>query len=539
MRRPGVVRRLAACAGIVGLLSSSALAQGTPALFLHGLQSAGSDWASTASRLQQRLAIDARTPDLPWRQPYEEQAQSLAQSDVVRSFTKDPIAVGHSNGGIVARELSRLRRVAGIATIGTPHRGAPILPRFAQWLTFQASAPSLLNEALSAFTSYSDWSWTFASVAGALSWVSDFSIWSVVYLGTSMGLGAALPVTGEMQPGSAYLNGLNSSSNLQREAANVPGRVGLVSVAHNFYFAGPARAIAPDRADEIAAALYATAFGLLYWGNYIFTESDPTDVVALRQSTSLLGIGGFLLSIDPFYCSVVSGTAFGDCVPNDGVVPYTSQEYPGAPNVYLGLDNDGPAHSQEKDWAEGVLGDALTWYLSVPPRTPAPPPTPTPTPPPPPTPPPAPAPAPTPPPAPAPAPPPAPAPDPSPAPPPTGPRDNDPGRLWPGDILYPDQGIRSADGQYFFVYQGDGNLVLYDAGWTPLWNSQTAGTAAGLVAMQGDGNFVMYDAGGTPIWASGVSFNHPGAFLALQTDGNVVIYDVDGRPLWATGTWQR
>ena len=47
-----------------------------------------------------------------------------------------------------------------------------------------------------------------------------------------------------------------------------------------------------------------------------------------------------------------------------------------------------------------------------------------------------------------------------------------------------------------------------------------------------------YDAQGVPIWASGVSYNHPGAFLALQTDGNVVIYDVNGTPLWATNTWR-
>ena len=200
MRFWGAARHLAACAAVISLVVSPVLAQGTPALFLHGLQASGADWASTASRLGQRLAIDAQTPDLPWRRPYEEQAQSLAQSAVVRSFRSNPIAVGHSNGGIVARELSRLRGVAGIATIGTPHRGAPILPRFAQWLTFQASTPPLLHELLSAFISYSDWSWTFAYVQGALSWMSDFSIWSVVYLGTSMGLEAALPVTGDGSP---------------------------------------------------------------------------------------------------------------------------------------------------------------------------------------------------------------------------------------------------------------------------------------------------------------------------------------------------
>jgi hypothetical protein len=110
--------------------------------------------------------------------------------------------------------------------------------------------------------------------------------------------------------------------------------------------------------------------------------------------------------------------------------------------------------------------------------------------------------------------------------------------LWPGSVLYPDQGIRSADGRFALIYQGDGNLVLYDVGGRPIWASHTDGTSAGVAAMQTDGNFVVYDAQGVPRWASNASYNHPGAFLALQLDGNVVIYDTDGTPLWATNTVQ-
>jgi hypothetical protein len=48
--------------------------------------------------------------------------------------------------------------------------------------------------------------------------------------------------------------------------------------------------------------------------------------------------------------------------------------------------------------------------------------------------------------------------------------------------------------------QGDGNLVIYSANWTPLWWSGTAGYAGAYLAVQGDSNLVVYDYYGHPIW---------------------------------------
>jgi hypothetical protein len=528
------LRRVLAIGAMALVGARPIAAQDRPVLFVHGLQSQGSDWAQTAARLGSRLAISPRTPDLPWKQPYEQQAQTLSQSSAMAGLSSAPLAVGHSNGGIVSRELSRLRHVDGIATIGTPHRGAPLVPNFGQWLVFQANAPSFLDSVIYAFAGQSDWSWVFANIQGALSWVSDFSIWSVVYLAGMVGIDTAVPVMAQMQPGSSYLVNLNSSANLQREASDVPARVGVVSVAHNFFWAGPARAITPDHADEIAVALYGTASALVFWAGYVTAEADPTDIMAFRQSSALVGLSWFLLNVDPLYCELVSG---GECVSNDGVVPYTSQQYPGAPNIYIGLDdNNGPAHSQEKLWGENVLADALTWYLHASVRTATPPPVPPPppaSPPPPPPPPPAPAPEPDP-----------PAPPPNPAPPSSpggggGVPASHGGQLNPGEVLFPNERVDSGDARYHFVYQGDGNLVLYDEAWRPLWASHTENSVPGALVMQGDGNLVIYDGNGVAIWASRTSFRHPGAFLVVQTDGNVVIYDVDGTPLWATDTWRR
>jgi hypothetical protein len=56
--------------------------------------------------------------------------------------------------------------------------------------------------------------------------------------------------------------------------------------------------------------------------------------------------------------------------------------------------------------------------------------------------------------------------------------------------------------------------------------------------MQGDGNLVLYDANGTPIWHT-QTFGSAGATLRLQDDGNLVIYAADWRVLWSTDTWER
>ena len=70
--------------------------------------------------------------------------------------------------------------------------------------------------------------------------------------------------------------------------------------------------------------------------------------------------------------------------------------------------------------------------------------------------------------------------------------------LNPGDSLRANESIVSANGRYRFVYQDDGNLVLYKIyrfqPWRSLWVSATAGRPAGVCVMQSDdGNLVIYD----------------------------------------------
>lgn len=115
--------------------------------------------------------------------------------------------------------------------------------------------------------------------------------------------------------------------------------------------------------------------------------------------------------------------------------------------------------------------------------------------------------------------------------------------MQPGEVLNPGHSISSTNGKYTFIYQGDGNLVLYrNSDEKPLWasntwTSNTTGIGPGVFIMQGDGNLVIYDSNTNPIWASD-TWQHPGSRLVVQDDGNVVMYSPDGTPVWSTNTWQ-
>jgi hypothetical protein len=121
--------------------------------------------------------------------------------------------------------------------------------------------------------------------------------------------------------------------------------------------------------------------------------------------------------------------------------------------------------------------------------------------------------------------------------------------LKPPEFLQRGQALYSQGRGYKLYFEPDGKLVLYrhDRTWVPdgrpLWTVRTDRELGrfswgGICIMQNDGNLVIYDPQWTPLWASG-SHGHRGSRLLVQDDGNVVIYRPDGRAVWATHTVQR
>jgi RHS repeat-associated protein len=95
------------------------------------------------------------------------------------------------------------------------------------------------------------------------------------------------------------------------------------------------------------------------------------------------------------------------------------------------------------------------------------------------------------------------------------------------------QNIQSPDGRFEFVFQTDGNVVLYGPNGA-LWSSNTGGQTATSLAMQPDGNLVEYN-GATAIWSTGTSTSGSTTSLTVQNDGNVVMSNASG-PIWETNT---
>jgi subtilisin family serine protease len=102
--------------------------------------------------------------------------------------------------------------------------------------------------------------------------------------------------------------------------------------------------------------------------------------------------------------------------------------------------------------------------------------------------------------------------------------------LYRNTIFSSGQYLRSTSGNHELVMQGDGNLVLYQAG-LPIWSSGTWGNPGAFAILQGDGNFVIYRSNWTPLWASG-TWGTPADRLVVQSDSNIVLYGPSGIPYW-------
>ncbi len=114
-------------------------------------------------------------------------------------------------------------------------------------------------------------------------------------------------------------------------------------------------------------------------------------------------------------------------------------------------------------------------------------------------------------------------------------------RIPAGSYLTPGQSLASSDGGYNFIYQADGNAVVYQRDGARdvavPWASKTNGEPAWRTYQQHDGNFVVYSADGHAAWASNVigeGDEYEESKLVMQDDGNLVVYTKSGRPIWAS-----
>lgn len=115
-----------------------------------------------------------------------------------------------------------------------------------------------------------------------------------------------------------------------------------------------------------------------------------------------------------------------------------------------------------------------------------------------------------------------------------------------GSRIVPGGMITSPNGLARLVMQYDGNLVLYDGNWYPIWYSGTHGRPGAWATIQSDGNLVVYDPNGYPLYNIFDFSRNPHAirvlptggwpaFLSVQDDGNMLV--LMGEARWNGSTW--
>jgi hypothetical protein len=371
-----MIRHLLAVSTVIALSAvSPAAAQDRPAVFIHGLASNSHTWDQAVSRLTPLLAMQPFQVDLDWRALYETQAGQLQQQ--LGGLPGDVVAVGHSNGGVIARQWSRSRSVGSIITLASPNQGTPFVDHLFEWFTFLDDVLNRMANVSAAFsvTSQDIWWWLPDRWLESFHFATD--VWNTAGNGLfSLGFDFKLPVMPEMRVFSSYMSNLNSQSNRDREALSVTNRVALLNVARDFDLGGPFRVVAPDNYVGWHNTILIAGVSLDVLASYIRIMADVQDQAAFDLADQVSSVAEWFLQFEDVWCLTVSDPSpypLGRCYEHDGIVPAWSQYYDSPRLAYL-LRSEGPIHTGETSESDEQLYQALTTVAGIAKRDPASPP---------------------------------------------------------------------------------------------------------------------------------------------------------------------
>ncbi len=368
---------------IVFLLTGAAPFAQTPVLLIHGIFSDDTGWDAVINRLSSlNVAVDPHAGNYQgW--PYEVQAGQVQGNHAGKP--NNTIAVGHSNGGIVARMWSHQHNLGGVITIGAPHLGVPLLHQgnINDVINFTNAAIQSLADVVNTFSACwncpvyggeGTWDWIYDDVGPGIGWIANTSGGALQHVLYNI-FRIAEPVVLQMDPNAAFLaNALNSAAELANERNAVGVRVAIGSMAHNYSWGGVLRAASPGNGDGLAYTRDVIRESMLYYRDYLGYHAHQYDYHARSLARVLNSAAGFLGAMDYVWCYNVSFPSnfplYGNCAPNDTLVPFWSQvgwatADPGVNQVWVG---DGPAHTQMRGPAGAHwIHYAMTQFMNIPP----------------------------------------------------------------------------------------------------------------------------------------------------------------------------
>lgn len=105
-------------------------------------------------------------------------------------------------------------------------------------------------------------------------------------------------------------------------------------------------------------------------------------------------------------------------------------------------------------------------------------------------------------------------------------------RLVAGWSMSSGERLLSPQGRFVLIMQSDGNLVLYNAQFAPVWSSRTYGQPGSSAALLAGGGLVVLSPAGRTIWQA-LPANTAAQYLDVQDDGNLVAYTSAPTATWS------
>jgi len=344
------------CAILFALLYAvQANAQGRwPLVLQHGFNSDAGTWSSASSYFQQQLYVQPFSWTTGWGSHLNTQADALRSHMTSGQLPDSALIVGHSNGGLVARDASYYQPFRAIVTVGTLHTGAPLAQSVRDgsvtnygWFMYNLAA-----------TAYNDYDfpdccedWWDNELYAARAAASDeaglglFIVSAAVYF-TNSGSDALE----DMSPNSAFLAELNGSTRMSHEAQTVPYRVGIRSSLQSWHHV-IWDAIDPDNAANDTYLTWILEDEFLYaWDYYseYYHAADPNEYWKRYYSGDWLAALAMLSGLNYSWCNFIGASNGGSCGASDAIVPFDRQTYPGATDAAIDI-SPGPPHSKEID----------------------------------------------------------------------------------------------------------------------------------------------------------------------------------------------
>jgi pimeloyl-ACP methyl ester carboxylesterase len=318
---------------------------GSNVVFQHGIFSDAGTWARMDPWLSGQFYFNTKlVPSLSSTSRLYDQATDLI-GRIAATGQNNFVLVGHSQGGLISRSAAQRRTdlVRGVVTIGTPHQGA-LLARNGRTALANYLNGQINRLAFGCYSPYQD--------AGC--YIAYFLGNYAVNTALRFAIDAAVPAQVDLQPGNAFVSGLNST-------AEYFTRVGIQSYANKRFILA--------RLGGDAFCNPESACGGRAWASY--TQWAYNGFVSCTVIAGLLGYWN-----TAYWCHFIYGrmddidrgwdqlTAPGQT--SDGIVQGPSQVYPNANSQYPINSGDSHVGETKSDKTRDRLVTTLSADFAVP-----------------------------------------------------------------------------------------------------------------------------------------------------------------------------